>query len=154
MLKHAVLLAHTPSENTFALKNAIEEGFRSESGNSVTLTTLAPLEAETSEVIAADLIMIFCTENFGYMSGALKDYFDRNFYPLEGKTEALPWALCVRAGKDGSGTVRSVTQIVGGLSWKCIAEPLVLRGDYQANFETQARDFGATMAAGLAMGIF
>ncbi len=153
-----LIIAHSPSQNTKALESQLIEGAKSEVEGGELLCK-SPFDCHPPDLVACRGVLLFTTENFGYMSGAMKDFFDRNFYPLEHKTEGLPWALCVRAGKDGTGTVRSISAIAGALGWKQVAEPLVLQGDFNAGpgeqgFPTQAFTFAATFAAGLAMNIF
>jgi multimeric flavodoxin WrbA len=93
------------------------------------------------------------TENLGYMSGALKDFFDRSFYDLVDHTDAMPYAMFIRAGKDGTGTRRAIESICGGLNWKPVQQPLICRGDWDEAFLDQCRELGLTMAAGLEAGI-
>jgi len=106
------------------------------------------------DVLAADALILGTTENLAYMSGAMKDFFDRCYYSLIGRTDALPYALYVRAGSDGTGTVRGVERIVTGLRWRAVQEPLVLRGAYDPDFAEQCKTLGMGMAAGLEAGIF
>lgn len=105
-------------------------------------------------MLAADALILLTTENLGYMSGALKDFFDRSYYKLLDRTDALPMALLVRAGHDGTGTCRAVASITGGLRWKEVHEPVVCRGDWDDAFVGRAEELGTFMAAGLEAGIF
>ena len=94
-------------------------------------------------------IILGTPENLGYMSGALKDFFDRCYYPLLEKTEGLPYALFIRAGSDGTGTRRAVESIATGLRWRKAREPLICRGPWREEFVDEARELGALMAASL-----
>ena len=98
-------------------------------------------------------LLIGSPENFGYLSGAVKDFLDRTYYPAEGKTLGLPYAMFVSAGNDGSGAVRALERIAGGYQWKRVAEPLICRGEITADALAAARELGQTMAAGLSMGV-
>ena len=93
-------------------------------------------------------------QNFGYMSGAIKDFFERIYYPCLDKTEGLPYALFIRAGNDGLGAKTSIERIIKGLAWRAVQEPLICSGDYQESFHGLCEELGMTMAAGLEAGIF
>ena len=112
------------------------------------------LEAGVEDLLWAQGLLIGTPEHFGYMSGAVKDFMDRTFYPTEGRVEALPYALFVSAGNDGSGAVNSIERIALGFKWKQVAEPLIVRGDLKPEDLRRCREFGQTFAAGLAYGIF
>ena len=122
------------------------------SGIEVRLTR--PLETSPEDVLDTDAILLGTTENFGYMSGAMKDFFDRIYYPCLEKTESLPYAMFIRAGNDGLGARSSIERIVKGLAWKQVQEPLICCGAWQASFVDQCEELGMTLAAGLEIGIF
>ncbi len=145
-------MAHAPSENTLSLRQAAERGARSETG--VDVRVLAPLQAGPDDVLAAQAVILGTPENLGYMSGALKDFFDRSYNPLLERTQGLPCAVYIRAGSDGTGTRRGIETILTGLRWKLVQEPLVCRGPWQPAFVDQVEELGTAMAAGLAARIF
>lgn len=151
--KKLLVVAHAPSPNTLKLRQAVVDGARHEDIENVEVRVLAPLEAGPEDVMACDAIILGTTENLGYMSGALKDFFDRSYYPCLEKTEALPFACYIRAGHDGTGTRRAIESITTGLRWKRIQDPLICRGDYRDEFEEQCRELGLYVAASLDAGL-
>ncbi len=154
MTRHLLIVAHAPSANTQALRDAVLRGASGDDIDGVAVTVKSPFDAGPDDVRAAQGIILGTTENLGYMSGALKDFFDRIYYPCLEETQGLPYALYIRAGHDGTGTRRAVETIVTGLRWRAIQEPLVLKGEYQEAFADDCAQLGALMAAGLEAGIF
>ena len=151
--KRLLVVAHTPSPNTARLLAAVLQGARHPDIDGVHVTHVAALDAGPDDIRRCDAIILFTTENLGYMSGALKDFFDRSYYPLLEEKQGLPCALLIRAGHDGTGTRRAVEAILAGLRWKLVQAPLTLRGDWQDGFVAQAEELGMAMAAGLDAGI-
>ena len=142
-----------PGGRTERLRFAVEAGVRG-AGESIVLTARHALECGAEELLGADGVLLATPEHFGYMSGALKDFFDRTFYAVEGRLRGLPYALYVSAGNDGTGTVRAVERIVTGYGWSAIAPALVVVGEPTNADLIRAEELGATLAAGLAAGIF
>jgi hypothetical protein len=66
----------------------------------------------------------------------------------------MPYAAYIRAGHDGTGTRRAIETIVTGLRWRAVAEPMVLKGEFQEAFVGQCEELGQLMAAGLEAGVF
>lgn len=153
MSRHLLIVAHAPSPNTRLLVEALLRGARHPDISNITVTWKPPLEAGPDDVLGADAIILGTTENLGYMSGALKDFFDRTYYPVLEQKQGLPCAILIRAGHDGTGTRRALESILTGLRWKLVQEPLVCRGEWQDDFLEQAETLGMTMAAGLEAGI-
>jgi len=150
--KRLLIVAHAPSDNTRAMRDAAERGARSETA--IEVVVRPPLEAGPDDVLAAQAVILGTTENLGYMSGALKDFFDRSYNPLLERTQGLPCAVYIRAGSDGTGTRRGIDTILTGLRWRQVQEPLLCKGPWQPGFVAQCEELGAAMAAGLAAGIF
>mgnify|MGYP001827768019 CR=1 FL=1 len=151
--KHLLIVAHNPSPNTQKLVEATLRGARHEDIEGVSVKYIPPLQAVADDVLRADAIILGTTENFGYMSGALKDFFDRIYYPCLERTEALPYAAYIRAGLDGTGTRIALGKITTGLKWKPVQEPMILHGEYRSEFEQQCEELGMLMAASLESGI-
>ncbi len=152
--RRLLIVAHAPSENTLRLREAVLAGATVPEIEDVEVRALGPFEAGPEDVLAAQAVILGTTENLGYMSGALKDFFDRIYYPCLEHTQGLAYALYIRAGHDGTGTRRGVETIVTGLRWRAVQEPLVCRGDWQEEFVDQCHELGTLLAAGLEAGVF
>ncbi len=153
-MKHLLIVAHSPSENTQTLEDAVIRGASNSEIEGVELRVCRPLACDAKEVLWANAIILGTTENFGYMSGAMKDFFDRIYYPCQELTEGLSYAMYIRAGNDGLGARTSIERIVSGLKWREVQDPLICTGDYKEEFQQACEELGMTMAAGLEAGIF
>ncbi len=147
-----LIVYHTQSGHTGQLADAVFRGAQQETGVSTHLKLA--FDTTIDDLLACDGLLLGTPENFGTMSGALKDFFDRTYYPAEGKTIALPYALFVSAGNDGRGTVTQVERIATGYGWKRVAEPLIVRKAITTADLSAAEELGAALAAGLSLGIF
>ena len=136
------------------MTEAVVRGASSPDIQGVGLRVTEPLEAGAEDVLWASGIILGTTENFGYMSGAMKDFFDRIYYPCLDHTGGLPWTLFVRAGNDGTGALTSIDRIVTGLAWKQVQKPLICRGAWNEAWLGDCEELGMTMAAGLEAGVF
>ncbi len=150
-MKRLLIITHSPSPNTQALREAVIEGAQ---GEGVEVVSQTPFETEAEHVLSAQGIILGTPENLGYMSGALKDFFDRIYYPCLEQTQGLPYALYIRAGQDGTGTKKAVKTITTGLRWRPVQDPLVCRGEFSPRFIQDCKDLGMAMAAGLEAGVF
>lgn len=152
--KRLLIVAHAPSENTRSLLEAAIAGAHSAGPNNLDVVAKGPFETTADDVLEAQAIILGTTENLGYMSGALKDFFDRIYYPCLEEKQGLPYCLYIRAGQDGTGTRRGVETITTGLRWRAIQEPLICKGSWQPEFTMQCEEMAAAMAAGLDLGVF
>ncbi|HMN46209.1 MAG TPA: NAD(P)H-dependent oxidoreductase [Povalibacter sp.] len=124
------------------------------SGEPIELRAQPALDADVDDLLWAQALLIGTPEHFGYMAGAVKDFMDRTFYPVEGRVDGLPYALFVSAGNDGTGAVASIERIALGYRWKKAAEPVIVKGDVDEAARQRCIELGQTMASGLALGIF
>ena len=152
MTKHLLFIAHAPSVNTRALRDAVAEGVAQTAG--VELTVRSPLEAATKDVLRCDGLILLTTENIGYMAGLTKDFFDRCYNDLLDQHSGLSVATLIRAGLDGTATKRALSGIYSGLGWLPVSELMVLHGAWDDDFIVAARETGQAMAEGLDVGIF
>jgi multimeric flavodoxin WrbA len=116
------------------------------------------LEARADDVLAADGYLLGTTANFGYMSGALKHFFDTIFLEAGGALSddgsaaqagggKKPFGLWVHGRYDTTGAVRSVLSIVQALQWTQSAEVLEVLGEVTAEHRGAAHELGGTLAA-------
>ena len=138
--------------HTHAMVDAVKQGV-SEAGEDIELRALPALEAGIDELLWANGLLLGTPEHFGYMAGALKDFFDRTFYPAQSHVEGLPYAVFVSAGNDGTGAVNSIERIALGYRWKRCTEPLIVRGDPSTEDLRRCAELGQMLAAGLALGV-
>lgn len=153
MSKKLLIIAHTPSENTRRMGDAVLRGADNAETQDTETRYLAPLDTQPQDILSAQAVIIGTTENLGYMAGLIKDVFDRCYYPCLDKTQGLPFAFYIRAGHDGTGTQRAIKSITTGLRWRQIQEPLICQGDFQEDFINQCETLGLSVATGLDMGI-
>lgn len=137
---------------THAMVEAVKRGV-SEAGEDIELRALPALDAGVEELLWAHGLLIGTPEHFGYMAGAIKDFFDRTFYPVQSRVDGLPYAVFVSAGNDGTGAVSSIERIALGYRWKQCAEPLIVKGDLTEADLQRCCELGQTLAAGLALGV-
>lgn len=153
-MKTLLIISHAPSTNTRQLQQALVEGAENEAVTELRCRVQTPFETTASQLRSADGLLFFTPENFGYMSGALKDLFDRTYYQLLDTTAGKPYALAIRAGSDGTGTRRSVEAILTGLAWKAALPAEIFCGSFDSHFTERAREYAQTFAVGLECGIF
>ena len=107
---------------------AVCAGAEDDAIEDVAVRCLHAPEAGPEDLRWAHGLLFGTPENFGTMSGLLKDFFDRTFYAVEGELAPLPYALFISAGNDGRGAVREIERIARGYPFTPVAEPLIVRG--------------------------
>ena len=152
--KKLLIVANTPSENTRALANAALRGASHPDIENIDVRLKQPLQAGPEDVLACDAILLGSTENFGYMSGLMKDFFERIYYPCLEEKQGLPYSIYIRAGLDGTGTENAMQKIITGLKWTQVQPLLLCKGEYQEAFIEQVEELGMAMAAGLEANVF
>jgi multimeric flavodoxin WrbA len=127
---------------------------------------IAAAEAGPDDLLKAAGYLFVCPENLATMSGAMKEFFDRCYYPVLGRIEGRAYATAIAAGSDGSGAERQIDRIATGWRLRRVAESLIVNTAAQTPERILAaktvppdqlarcRELGAMLAAGLAMGAF
>jgi multimeric flavodoxin WrbA len=149
-----LVVFHSRSGGTAAMTDAVVAGANDDAIDGVEVRVQRAFDTTVDDVRACNGIVLGTPENFGYMAGAVKDFFERVYYPLLEETPGLPYALFVKASTDGDGAVRSVERIVAGLRWKLVVPPVVVAGDLGPGDLERCQELGATIAAGLEAGMF
>jgi len=152
--RHLLVVFHSRTGTTQALCDAAVAAATEAAADEVTLRVLGAFGAGPDDVLWAHGILLVTPANFGYMSGALKDFFERVYHPCLDATAGLPYALVVKGDTDVDGAVASVERIATGLRWRRVLPPLTVVGTTAPVDFEQAAELGATLAAGLAAGIF
>ena len=154
MTKHLLIVYHSQSGTTDRMAQAVVRGARSPEVEDVEVRVMSPLEADADDLLWSDAFILGTPENFGYMSGAMKYFLDRVYYPCEDKLSGRAFALFIRAGNDGSGALTSLRRILTGLAVREVQEPVLIVGDFDESRLPECEELGLTMAAGLEAGIF
>ena len=132
-----------------AMLEAVVAGTRDPELPGIDVAVVPALAANVPEVLAADGFVLGTPANIGYMSGALKHFFDQIYYPcLQAKTGA-PYGLYVHGASDTTGAVRAVASIAGGLGWAEVVKPVTAIGPVGKEVERRCYELGATVAANL-----
>ena len=144
-----LVVHHTPSPSTQALLEAVLAGAADPELSGVDVVTRAALGATVSDLLSADAVVLGTPANIGYMSGALKHFFDTVYYPTLQEKSGLPYGLYVHGGDDTAGAVRAVGRIATGLSWREVHAPVTVTGAPDRTSLDRCRELGATVAAHL-----
>ncbi|HXQ90724.1 MAG TPA: flavodoxin [Acidimicrobiales bacterium] len=152
--RHLLVVFHSRTGTTQVLCDRAVQGATMAAEQDVTVRVLEAFAAGPDDVLWAHGVLLVTPANFGYMSGALKDFFERIFHPCLDRTVGLPYALVVKGDTDVDGAVASVERIATGLRWRRALPPVAVVGTIDPADEERAAELGATLAAGLGAGIF
>jgi multimeric flavodoxin WrbA len=145
-----LVVHHTPSPALQVMFEAAVSGSRTDEIDGVEVVIRPALTAAAADVLSADGYLLGTPANIGYMSGALKHFFDGIYYPCLEATQRRPYGLYVHGASDTGGAVRAVESIIGGLQWRAVRPPVCVMGtpgqpDLEACWE-----LGALVAAEVA----
>jgi len=151
-MKSLLIVYHSQSGSCARLAAAARAGARDEPGMKVVVARA--WDAGVDQLQAADGVMLVAAENSAALSGGMKDFLDRTFYPAIDRGLVLPCTLLISAGNDGRNAVRQAERILSGYPFPAAAEPVILRGEVDSEKLQTARELGMAFAAGIAMGIY
>jgi NAD(P)H-dependent FMN reductase len=148
-----LVVHHTPSPAMHTLLEAVREGAGDPAIEGVDLVVRPALAATATDVLAADGYLLGTPANLGYMSGALKHFFDQIYYPCLDATVGRPYGVYVHGNNDTTGAVKAIEVITTGLRWRS-AQPVVsIVGEPTAADRDACWELGAALAALLAEGL-
>jgi len=154
-----LVVHHSPTAATRSLLDAVLAGANDPEIDGVDVRAAQALDATAEDVLGADGYVLGTPANFGYMSGALKHFFDSTFLAIGGALDEKggagdsagagkrPFGLFVHGRYDTTGAVRSVLSIVQALGWRQAHEILEVMGDVDEQHLAAAYELGATLAA-------
>lgn len=147
-----LIVYHSQTGNTEKMAHAVAEGARGIEGVDVILKKAA--DATLDDLLTADGFALGTPENFGYMSGMVKDFFDRTYSGAQEKVFRKPFVTFISAGNDGTGALRAIERIALGYKFKTVYQPVIAKGAITEEIINQCIELGATIAGGCQMGIY
>jgi len=147
-----LIVYHSQTGNTEKMAYAVAEGARGIEGVDVILKKAA--DATLDDLLTADGFALGTPENFGYMSGMVKDFFDRTYSGAQEKVFRKPFVTFISSGNDGTGALRAIERIALGYKFKTVFQPVIAKGAITEEIINQCIELGATIAGGCQMGIY
>ena len=147
-----LIVYHSQTGNTEKMAHAVAQGAKSVEGVEVILKKAG--DATLDDLLTADGLAVGTPENFGYMSGIVKDFFDRTFYAAQEKVFRKPFVVFISAGNDGTGALRAIERIALGYKFKTVYNPVIAKRAITKEILDQCFELGGTIAGGCQMGIY
>ena len=144
-----LLVHHAPSPRLRRILEALETGLAHPELEGIAVESVPALATTDDHVLRADGYVLLTPANFGYMSGALKHFFDRTYYTCEGAVSGRPYALCVHGDNDTAGAVTSVDRITTGWGLRAVGPAAQLTGEPTREDLDAVAEVAATVAAHL-----
>ena len=144
-----LIVHHTTSPSLHAMFDAAHDGATDRSITGVDVVTRPALGATAVDVLEADGYLLGTPANLGYMSGALKHFFDTIYYPCLDSTVGRPFAVYVHGNNDTAGAVQAIDVVTTGLRWRRAQAPVEVVGEPGRDDLDACRELGAALAAGL-----
>jgi multimeric flavodoxin WrbA len=146
-----LIVHHTTSPALHTLFDAVRTGATNPELGGVDVVARPALTASATDVLAADGYLLGTPANLGYMSGALKHFFDQVYYPCLESTIGRPYGVYVHGNNDTTGALRAIETITTGLQWRLAQEPVTVVGGPSTADLDACWELGAAVAAGLMM---
>lgn len=144
-----LIVHHTPSPGMRGMFEEVLAGATTDEIEGVEVVHRPALSATAHDVLQADGYLLGTPANLGYISGALKHFFDTVYYPCLDATNGRPYACYVHGNEGVEGALRAIDSITTGLSWRKAAEPVTVLDQPDKQARESCWELGATVAAGL-----
>ncbi|HEY3725513.1 MAG TPA: hypothetical protein VGN59_19340 [Acidimicrobiia bacterium] len=146
-----LVVHHTVSPSMHAMLDAARSGATDDAIEGVEVVVRAALHATVTDAVDADAYLLGTPANLGYISGALKHFFDEIYYPCLEETVGRPFGVFLHGNNDTTGAERAIESITTGLRWHVAAAPVRVIGEPTRADLDACRELGATVAAGLTL---
>lgn len=153
-MARVLITYHSQTGNTRRMAEAVAEGVKDAAYSEAILKKA--FDTTAADIRACDAVVLCSPEYFGYMSGAVKDLFDRTYEELRDDPRSLkkPYSIIVSAGNDGTGAVRQIERLCKGYNFKKVQNPIIAKGRVTEEILAQCRELGTTLAEGINGKIF
>ena len=143
-----LIIYHSQSGNTQKMAEHVAKG--AQSIDNVNVILKRATDATLQDLLECNGLIIGSPEYFGYMAGAIKDFFDRTYYSAQGKKETFkkPYAVFISAGNDGTGALNNINRLCTGYQLKEVFHPIIAKGNIDKEILNTCEEMGATVAAG------
>lgn len=131
------------------MHEAVVDGANDPMIEGVEVVSRPALAATAVDVLEADAYVLGTPANLGYMSGALKHFFDTVYYPALDARPGLPYGFWIHGNNDVEGARRALESIAGAMGWRLVADPVLVTGAVDATVREACHDLGGTLAATL-----
>lgn len=148
-MQRLLVVHHSPSDGLRSLLDAVTQGTQAEGIEGVEVVSVEALQATPAEVAAADGFLLGTPANLGYISGALKHFFDVVYNPSLGVTKGRPFGAWIHGESDTTGAALAIEKITTGLEWRLVQPIVQLVGPVDDAMRDRAWELGAAVAAGL-----
>jgi multimeric flavodoxin WrbA len=146
-----LVVHHTPSPTMHSMFEAVRSGATSDAIEDVEVVFRPALAATALDVLHADGYVLGTPANLGYMSGALKHFFDQVYYPCLDATRRRPYGVYVHGNSDTTGALRAIEMVTTGLAWRRVQEPVTVVGEPTRHDLAACEELGGALAATLAL---
>lgn len=145
-MSRLLVVHHSPTPSVALIAQAALRGARTAASEGVEVVERNALEATTDDLLLANAVIFGTTANFGYISGALKHFFDATYAEAHEQTNGRPFSYWIHGGYDTTGAERAMQSITTGYGFKLVAEPIIFTGDVTETHLAAAEEMAATCA--------